>query len=300
MRDKSHRTIPDQYKAAVETARHIADMILQGWDIVITSGNGPQVGAILRRSELAEHEVHPVPLDYCGAQSQGQIGYMIAQALKNEFIRRGVDRTVTGVITRVEVDPSDPAFQNPTKPIGLFMTREEALRKREKFGWHVVEDAGRGWRRVVPSPRPKRILELEAIRELVSRGIIVYAVGGGGIPVIRRDDGMYEGTYAVIDKDFASSLLASDLDVDVLLISTAVEQVYLHYNTPNQMAIDSMTVSEARKYVKEGHFAAGSMLPKIEACVQFIEHGGDLAIITDPPNITRALNGETGTRLVPD
>ncbi|MGQ4871294.1 MAG: carbamate kinase [Candidatus Thorarchaeota archaeon] len=300
IRDKSHRTIEDQYEAAAETSRHIADMVLEGWNVVITSGNGPQVGAILRRSELAASEVHEVPLDYCGAQSQGQIGYMLARALTNEFKRRGMRKTIAGVITQVIVDKNDPAFENPTKPIGSFMDEQTAKERAEKYGWVVTEDAGRGWRRVVPSPIPQKIVELDAIKCMVQQGIIVYAVGGGGIPVIEHEDGSLEGVAAVIDKDFASSLLASDLGVDLLLISTAVEQVYLNFGTPQQTAIDTMTVSEARRYIEEGHFAAGSMLPKIKASVQFIERGGDMALITDPPNITRALRGETGTRIVPD
>ncbi len=300
IRDKSRRKIQDQYESASETSRHIADMILEGWNVVITSGNGPQVGSILRRSELAAHEVHEIPLDYCGAQSQGQIGYMLARALTNEFRKRKIEKIITGVITQVVVDKNDPAFKHPTKPIGSFMDKETAMKRKEELGWEVVEDSGRGWRRVVPSPIPKRIIELDAIKSLIEKGIIVYAVGGGGIPVIEREDGMIEGVAAVIDKDFASSLLASDLGVDLLLISTAIEQVYVNFGKPNQQAIDTMTVSEAKRYIEEGQFAPGSMLPKIKACIQFIERGGEMALITDPPNITRALKGETGTRIVPD
>ncbi|MCF2137721.1 MAG: carbamate kinase [Candidatus Thorarchaeota archaeon] len=300
IRDKTKRSIPDQYQAAAETSRHIADMILEGWNIVITSGNGPQVGSILRRSEIAANEVHKIPLDYCGAQSQGQIGYMIARALTNEFKKRGIERTVAGIITQVVVDKNDPAFKNPTKPIGTFMDKDTAMQRAKTLGWEVVEDSGRGWRRVVPSPIPQKIVELSAIKSLIENGISVYAVGGGGIPVIEKEDGSVEGVAAVIDKDYASSLLASDLNVDLLLISTAVEKVYINFDKPDQKAIDSMTVSEAKRYIEENQFAPGSMLPKIKACIQFIERGGELALITDPPNITRALHGETGTRIVPD
>ncbi len=300
IRDKTKRSIEDQYQAAQETSRHIADMILEGWNIVITSGNGPQVGSILRRSEIAAKEVHEIPLDYCGAQSQGQIGYMLASALTNEFKRRSIEKTMAGVITQVVVDKNDPAFKKPTKPIGTFMDKDTAMERAKTLGWNVIEDSGRGWRRVVPSPIPRKIVELKAIKALIENGIIVYAVGGGGIPVVEDEDGNLTGVAAVIDKDYASSLLASDLDVDLLLISTAVEQVYVNFGKPDQKPIDSMTVSEAKRYIAEGQFAPGSMLPKIRACIQFIERGGELALITDPPNITRALRGKTGTRIVPD
>ena len=296
--DKDHKTVPDQYAATQETCKHIADMIQEGWNVVITSGNGPQVGFILRRSELAEHELHPVPLDYCGADTQGAIGYMIQRALYNEFHKRGMDRQAASLVTQVRVSKDDPAFQNPNKPIGSFMDEKEAKKRAESDGWQVKEDSGRGWRRVVPSPIPKEIIELPGIKALLNDNIVVYAVGGGGIPVVANEDGELEGIAAVIDKDRASSLLATDLEADVLLISTAVEQVYLNFGKENQQAIDKMDHIQAQRYIEEGHFTPGSMLPKIEACIQFIKNGGEMAIITDPPNITKALNGETGTRIV--
>lgn len=298
IRDKNKKSVRDQYAATAETCKHIADMIAEGWDVVITSGNGPQVGFILRRSELAEHELHPVPLDYCGADTQGAIGYMIQRALYNEFYKRSVDKDVATVVTQVRVDKDDPAFVDPAKPIGSFMDEETAKKRAEANNWQIKEDAGRGWRRVVASPIPREIIELQAIKILNQNGIIVYAVGGGGIPVVAGNDGQLEGVAAVIDKDRASSLLATGLDADLLLISTAVEKVYLNFGKENQEAIEKMDHFEAKRYLEEGHFAPGSMKPKIEACIDFIENGGEMAIITDPPNITRALRGETGTRIV--
>jgi carbamate kinase len=274
-------------------------MIQEGWDVVITSGNGPQVGFILRRSEIARKELHEVPLDYCGADTQGAIGYMIQMALYNDFQKRKIVKPVSTVVTLVRVDTDDPAFKKPDKPIGTFLEEQEAKLRSQTEGWAIKEDAGRGWRRVVPSPIPKEIIELPVIKSLIGQGVIVYAVGGGGIPVIRKPNGDLEGVAAVIDKDRASALLASDLNADVLIISTAVEKAYLNFGKPNQKAIDKMDLVEAQRYIDEGHFAAGSMLPKIEACIDFIKKGGQLAIITDPPNIMRALRGETGTRVVP-
>ncbi len=298
IKDKDHKTIPDQYAATAETCKHIADMIQAGWDVVITSGNGPQVGFILRRSELAEKELHPVPLDYCGADTQGAIGYMIQRALYNEFHHRTMDKNVASVVTQVRVAADDPAFENPAKPIGSFMDEKDAKKKADEDGWNVREDSGRGWRRVVASPIPKEIVELPAIKALIDDGIVVYAVGGGGIPVVKDKNGYLKGVAAVIDKDRASSLLATGLNADVLLISTAVEKVYLNYGKENEQPIDKMDHIQAKRYLDEGHFAPGSMMPKIEACIEFIKNGGQMAIITDPPNITRALNGETGTRIV--
>ncbi len=298
IKDKDHQTIPDQYRALAETCVHIADMIQQGYEVVITSGNGPQVGFILRRSELARSELHEVPLDYCGADTQGAIGYMIEQALYNEFHKRGIDKQVVSVVTQVRVAEDDPAFKNPDKPIGSFMTEREAKERASKEGWIIREDAGRGWRRVVPSPKPRQIIELPAIRTLIENEFVVYAVGGGGIPVVADKEGYLRGIAAVIDKDRASALLANGIGAGTLIISTAVEKVYLDYGTPKQRPIDKMDTIEAQRYMEEGHFKAGSMLPKIEACIDFLNKGGRLAIITDPPNISRALRGETGTRVV--
>jgi carbamate kinase len=302
IKDKKHTTVQDQYKAAQETCKHIADMIARGWDVAIGHGNGPQVGFILRRSEIAAQVagMHEVPLDVCGADSQGAIGYALQQNLYNEFKKRGMQKAAATVVTQVLVDKNDPAFQNPTKPIGTFMEKEEAMRRAEEDGWTVVEDSGRGWRRVVASPIPKRIVELDAVKELLDAGIITITVGGGGIPVIEEEDGTLKGVAAVIDKDFASSLLAQSIGADLFLISTAVEKVYLNFNKPNQKAIDKMTVSEAKKYLEEGHFAKGSMEPKIRAIIWYLESGGKEAIITDPEHITAALEGKTGTHIIPD
>lgn len=298
IKDKTKKTVNDQFDAAGETMGHIAQMIKQGWKVVITHGNGPQVGFILRRSELSMHELHPVPLDYCGADTQGAIGYMFQKALGNHFKQMGMDEHAVTVVTQVEVSSDDPAFKNPTKPIGSFL-EEDLAKERMKEGKTFVEDAGRGWRQVVPSPKPMRVVEVEAIRSLVDNGFIVVATGGGGIPVVEKPNGDLIGIEAVIDKDFASSLLANNLNADLLLISTAVEKVALNFNTPEEKWLDQMTVAEAKQYIEEGHFAPGSMKPKIEACIQFIENGGEKCLITDPPNIPRALMGETGTWIVP-
>jgi len=301
IKDKSRVTVQDQYQAARETCVHIADMAEQGWGVAIGHGNGPQVGFILRRSEIAHKTagMHEVPLDVCGADSQGAIGYALQQNLANEFRRRGMEMRAATVVTQVLVDRDDPSFQSPTKPIGGFMEEAEARERAAKENWVVVEDAGRGWRRVVASPLPKEIIELNAVRQLLDAGIITITVGGGGIPVVRKENGDLEGVAAVIDKDYASSLLASSIGADLFLISTAVEKVYLNFNQPSQRAIDTMTVAEAKRYMEQGHFAKGSMLPKIQAIIWFLESGGKEALITDPENIARALRGETGTRLVP-
>jgi carbamate kinase len=299
IKDKAHRTVPDQYEASAETMSHIAGMIESGWDVVVTHGNGPQVGFILRRAELALHELHPVPLDSCGADTQGAIGYMFQKALYNEFRRRGIKKQATTVVTQVLVDREDTAFENPSKPIGSFMDEPTAIQRNEEDGWAVVEDAGRGWRRVVPSPIPIRIVEKDAIQSLINQGFIVVAVGGGGIPVIEDDHGDLVGVEAVIDKDFASALLATDIDADLFLISTAVEKVALNFNKPNQQWLDRISLIEAKQYLAEGHFAKGSMEPKIRAIIDYLDAGGNEALVTNPENIERALAGETGTRIVP-
>ncbi|MBP9503192.1 MAG: carbamate kinase [Candidatus Promineofilum sp.] len=299
IKDKQHRSVEDQYKAAYETAGHIAQMVKDGWNVAIAHGNGPQVGFILRRSELARHELHEVPLDVCGADSQGAIGYALQQSLQNHFLDMGIDRDVATIITQTEVSAADPAFKNPTKPIGSFMDEQEALSRRERDGWDVVEDAGRGWRRVVASPLPTRIVEEPAVRALIAAGQIVITVGGGGIPVVADESGHLRGIAAVIDKDFASSLLATKLGADTFIISTAVEKVAINFGKPDQQWLDRVTLAEAKAYLAEGiHFAKGSMAPKIQAIVNFLEAGGTHAIVTDPPNIPRALAGETGTHIV--
>lgn len=300
IKDNNRKTIPDQYEAGAESMHHIAEMIAQGWDVVVTHGNGPQVGFILRRSELSVHELHDVPLDYCGADTQGAIGYMFARALTNEFKDRKMNKQVAAVVTQTVVDKNDEAFLHPTKPIGSFMDEEEAKRREQEDGWVVVEDAGRGWRRVVASPKPVDILEKDAIKALIDAGIIVVGVGGGGIPVIREPNGDILGVEAVIDKDFGSSLLATMIGADLFIISTAVEKVAINFNKPDQKWLDNLTLAEAKEYAASGHFAKGSMLPKIEAIIKFLENGGHKALITNPENIGRALKGETGTWITRD
>lgn len=297
IKDKEHIEVKYQWEAVRETCTHIADMIQQGWSVVITHGNGPQVGFILRRNELAAHELHTTPMDLIVADTQGSIGYMLQQCLNNEFGHRGIYRRAYTIVTQVLVDRDDPAFQNPTKPIGGFLSKEEAQRFATE-GWPVVEDAGRGWRRVVPSPEPMEILEEDAICSAVYEGWIVIAAGGGGIPVVRNTAGELRGVAAVIDKDLASGLLAQQIQAELFVISTAVEKVALNFGQPDQQWLDKMTVAEARKYMAEGHFAPGSMKPKIDACIRFLEAGGEEALITNPENLERALHGETGTRIV--
>jgi carbamate kinase len=296
--DNSRRDMNFQWDAVRETCNHIACMVKDGWRVVITHGNGPQVGYILRRAELAAHEVHTVPLDIIGADTQGSIGYMVQQALRNSLRTMGIAKNVISLVTQTLVDKSDPAFAKPSKPIGGFLTEPEA-RKFEAEGWSVVEDAGRGWRRMVASPQPLEIVEMDAIKLALQNDYVVVAVGGGGIPVVRNERGELRGVYAVIDKDRASSLLAAGIGADLFLISTGVAQVAINFNKPTQQWLERVTLKEAREYMQQGHFAAGSMLPKVEAIVRFLEHGGPQALITDPPNIDRALHGETGTRFVP-
>jgi carbamate kinase len=303
IKDGKHQTVEDQYQAAKETTLHIADMIEAGWDVAIGHGNGPQVGFILRRSEIAAkvEGMHEVPLDVCGADSQGAIGYALQQTLQNELYRRGIKKAVATVVTQVLVDKNDKAFQNPSKPIGGFMEEAEARRREKDIGWSVVEDAGRGWRRVVASPLPKEVVELESVKTLLGAGVVVITVGGGGIPVIDKGEGEYAGTAAVIDKDFASSLLAREIKADLFVISTAVEKVAINFGKPGEKWLEKMTLAEAKQYLAEGiHFAKGSMAPKIQAVIWFMEANPNAkALITNPENIGRALKGETGTWIVP-
>ena len=301
IKDDKRVTVEDQEIALRETAVHLADMIEAGWDLAIGHGNGPQVGFILRRSEIAAkvEGMHEVPLDVCGADSQGAIGYELQQALRNEFFKRDINKKACTIVTQVLVDKEDSAFKKPTKPIGSFMDEAEARRRESEMGWSVVEDAGRGWRRVVASPMPKEIVELDAVKTLLSAGQVVITVGGGGIPVIDRGDGELVGTAAVIDKDFASSLLASSINAEIFIVATAVEKVAINFGKPDQQWLDKMTRAEAQAYLDEGkHFAKGSMAPKVQAAIRYLENGGGAAIITNPENIGRALKGETGTWIV--
>jgi carbamate kinase len=298
IKDQEHQSVQDQYLAAAETDRHIANLIADGWQMVITHGNGPQVGFIMRRSELAAHELHEVPLEVCVADTQGAIGYALQQNLTHDFRRLGLDRSVVTIVTQVEVDPDDPAFATPNKPIGSFLDEATARAREQEGGWSVVEDAGRGWRRVVPSPQPIAIVEIEVIRTLLDLDVVVIAAGGGGIPVVRDELGDLYGVAAVIDKDRASALLGNLVDADTFVISTAVDKVALDWGTPQQRWIDRMTLAEAKSHLAEGrHFASGSMAPKIEAVIGFLEGGGKEAIITSPDNLEAAMAGDTGTRI---
>lgn len=299
IKDAEHSTVFDQYRACGETSDHIADIVAEGYRVVITHGNGPQVGFILLRSELAKEVLHQVPLDSCGADTQGAIGYQISQTLDNELRRRGIEKSVAAIVTQTVVDASDPGFENPSKPIGPFYSEATAKEYQHSEGWAMVEDAGRGWRRVVASPRPLEIIEEPAIRALLEKEIIVVAVGGGGIPVIRREDGSLEGVGAVIDKDWASCLLAKNLGAEKFILSTAVDKVSLNFGKPDQREIDRMTVAEARGYLEEGHFPPGSMQPKIEAAIEFLESGGQEVIITQPHLLEDAIHGRAGTHVVP-
>lgn len=298
IRDKHHESIPDQSREAALTSHHIADMIAAGWNVVITHGTGPQVGFIMRRSELALDEVPPVPMDYADADLQGGIGYMFLKALHNEFQQRRLDRRAVAIITQTLVDRNDPAFADPSKPIGSHMDEQTAQRLASRQGWIVKEDAGRGWRRVVPSPLPKTIIELAAIKTLAHAGFVVIACGGGGIPVVQDDGGNLNGVEAVIDKDLASSLLARGIGADLLMVSTGVEKVAVDFNKPTQRWLDRMTVAEAKRHYADDQFDKGSMGPKIQAVIEFIEGGGQTGLITNPENIGRALAGKTGTFIV--
>ncbi|HOO97441.1 MAG TPA: carbamate kinase [Caldisericia bacterium] len=290
----SPMTVENQRAAVWETSFHLAAAAESGYRLVVAHGNGPQVGQIMRRSELSKSEVPETVLDYAVAETQGGIGYQIQQALSEELQKRGQQIDVVTLVTQVEVSSKDPGFKDPTKPIGSFMDKKTAKDRQLKLGWNIVEDSGRGWRRVVASPIPQKIVEGKLIAKLVEDGVIVIACGGGGIPVVRGEEGL-SGIEAVIDKDRASAVMANQIGAEILLISTAVPKVCLHFGKPDEIALDRLTVTEARKHMSEGHFAKGSMLPKIEASVNFVENGGKMAIITDPAHISKALTFEAGT-----
>ena len=295
--DPDHQSVEDQYLAAAETDHHIANLVAAGYDVVITHGNGPQIGFMLRRSELARRELPEVPLDVCGADTQGAIGYMLQQNLLADFARLRIDRQAVTVVTQVEVDPDDPGFAAPSKPIGSFMTDEQAELRSRLDGWDVVEDSGRGWRRVVASPHPVRVVEIDVIRSLLDAGFVVIAAGGGGIPVVANGEGGLRGVAAVIDKDRVSAMLANQIGADVLLISTSVDQVVLNFGTPEAHPLELLTLAEARKYLAEGHFKPGSMGPKMESVINFLAGGGRRAVVTSPALIEAALAGEAGTQV---
>jgi carbamate kinase len=298
IRGKGKESLPDQNAAACKAMAQVAAIVEAGWDVVVTHGNGPQVGFILRRSELTEHELSAIPLDHCGADTQGSIGYMLQLALINEFRRRKINRHAVTVVTETLVDRKDPAFANPTKPIGSFMDTRAARIRHDRDGWAVVEDAGRGWRRAVPSPAPIRIIQKDVILALVKAGFTVVAVGGGGVPVVENEKGELVGVEAVVDKDPASALLAYGICADLLLIATDVEKVAVNYQKPDQRWLDRLTVSETEAYLAEGHFGKGSMEPKVRAALKFLDNGGQRAIITDTENMLNALNGLTGTHIL--
>lgn len=297
IKDSKHATIPDQMSTVRQTCAHVASIIQEGWNVVLTHGNGPQVGFLLLRSELASSTVHPIPLDTAGAGTQGAIGYWIQQALHNEFATRGIDKATVTVVTQAAVRQDDPELRNASKPIGPFYTEAEANEHTRSKGWIVKEDAGRGWRRVVPSPRPYAIIEADCIRTLVRAGVVVVACGGGGIPVVNTDDGTVCGVEGVIDKDYASALLAADIGADVFVVATAVDRVALNYGKPNQVQLDRLTADEARDYLAEGEFPEGSMGPKVRAALQYLERGGQEVIITSPEQLRLAFHGCSGTRI---
>lgn len=292
-------TAESQLEVVEHTSEYIADIIESGYDVVLAHGNGPQVGRIVLQNEYAASVSPAMPFDVCGAMSQGYIGYHMQQGLEKVLRHRGSSKRVATVITQVVVDKNDPKFQNPSKPIGPFYNEEEAKKIASEKGYTMKEDAGRGWRRVVASPMPIEIVELDAVKCLIDGGFIAITVGGGGIPVIRNEDGDYVGTAAVIDKDLASERLAEDIDADALVILTAVEKVCINFGKPDQKELSVMTVDEARQYIAEGHFAPGSMLPKVEAAVKFVtSKPGRKAIITSLDKAVDALEGRAGTTLM--
>lgn len=302
IKDNASQSVEHQRAAVKEVAESVLAMLASDYDIVLTHGNGPQVGLDLRRAEIAhEKEGLPLtPLASCVADTQGGIGYLIQQALNNGFGASRDKRAVT-VITQVEVDKNDPGFAHPTKPIGAFFSEAQcAALKITHPDWHFVEDSGRGYRRVVASPEPKRIVEADAIGALIKQGFVVIGAGGGGIPVIRDEQGDYRSVDAVIDKDLSTALLAREVSADILVITTGVEKVCVHFGKPEQRALDEVTVREMEKYSAEGHFPPGSMLPKITASLAFLRHGGRRVIITTPEKLPEALRGETGTHIVND
>ena len=289
-------TYEEQMDNVRKTMDHIGDLVKAGWKIVITHGNGPQVGSLLIQQAEGASEVPPQPMFVCGAMTQGQIGFLIQQSLQNKFRREQIKKSVATVVTQVVVDKEDEAFKNPRKPVGPFYKKED-IPNLESKGYTVVEDAGRGYRRVVPSPAPIGISEIDAIKVLIERDVIVIASGGGGIPVV-NNDGQLKGVDAVIDKDRAGQLLATELEADVFIVLTDVEKVALYYNSSNQKDLDRVTVEEVRQYLEEGHFAPGSMKPKVEAVIKFLVKGGDKAIITHPFKVLEAIEGKTGTHIV--
>ena len=291
-------TAQAQFEVVEKTSEYIADIVERGYEVIVAHGNGPQVGRIVIQNEVASASTPAMPFDVCGAMSQGMIGYHIQQGLSKVLRHRGINKNVVTVVTQVVVDKDDPKFKAPSKPIGPFYTEEEAKAIAAEKGYTMKEDAGRGWRRVVASPLPVEIVELDAVKTLNDAGFVVVTVGGGGIPVVRNDAGDLEGVAAVIDKDLASEKLARDMDADALVILTAVEKVSINFKKPDQKDLDRMSAAEAKQYIKEGHFAPGSMLPKIEAALNFVESKpGRIAIITSLDKAVDAIEGRAGTTI---
>lgn len=297
IRDPGHQGIPDQAEVVEGVAEALAPLT-ERFDLIVTHGNGPQVGFILRRSELAAASVPRVPMEYATADTQGAIGWMFARAFANAFHRRGLTRRALAMVTQVEVDPADPAFQRPDKPVGSAYSAEEAARLAQELGWTVGEDSGRGWRRLVPSPKPKRVLEADQIGRLAQDGHVVIACGGGGVPVTRDAQGLWHGCEGVIDKDRSSALLAASLGASALVLATGVDQVCLNWGQPNQRGLDRLSPAEARTWLAAGEFGAGSMAPKVEALLEFAAAGGR-GLITRQDRILDAWEGRTGTWLDP-
>lgn len=288
--------IPDQIRNSQKTAEHIVDLVEAGYKVVTTHGNGPQVGNVLRRVEASRDFLYPLPLDICGAHTQGGMGYVLQREITNVFAKRGIDKIAFTIVTQALVDKDDPALQNPTKPIGPFFTKEKIAPMIEQ-GWNAIEDAGRGYRRVVPSPKPKAIVEERIIHQAINFGDVIVCCGGGGIPVIKKD-GLLQGVEGVIDKDYGTSLLARIIKADLMVITTGVEKVAIHFDKPDEKCLDRMTVDEARRYYDDGEFPAGSMGPKILAAIEYIEETGKDVIITSPEKMMGAIDGKTGTRIV--
>jgi len=288
-------TAIDQLRNVRATSKVLVELVHEGYQLAITHGNGPQVGDILLKNDLAKSSLPPMPLDICSSESQGMIGYMLQQSMYSELHLAGLDSSIATIVTQTVVDSEDPAFKHPTKPIGPFYTALEASKLRNEKGWTIINDSGRGYRRVVPSPQPIRFLEETAIKTLFEKGVMIIASGGGGIPVIIEEDGSISGVEGVIDKDRASVLLANTLSADILLILTDVKNAYVDYNRPSQAPLYDISIEEAKKLVEDGQFAEGSMAPKIESAIRFVEEGGKRAIITSIDNALQALKGQGGT-----
>ena len=292
-------SIEEQFEKTRQSVEFIAELIISGFRrILITHGNGPQVGNVILRNEMSAKFVRPNPIDVCVSDTQGQIGYMLQQLLKNALAFRGVTKDVSALVTQVLVDPKDPAFQNPTKPVGMFYKKDEATKLTRERGWNIKEDAGRGYRRVVPSPKPIEIIERMMIKKLMDAGVIMIGVGGGGIPVVRQDNGVLVGVEAVIDKDLASSLVANEIGAKLFIMLTSIDHVMINFNKPDQKKLKTVKLSEIKKYLNSGEFAEGSMAPKIQASIDFLEKGGEKVVITKPENLMEAVFSEYGTHIV--